>query len=68
MTGVGTTATGSALVLGPDRFGPMMGLTEPAMTRVIGVAAGLAVASVGDLRVVATLRRTDPTSDAGGRT
>jgi hypothetical protein len=36
--GVVTTATGSALVLAPGRLGPMMGLTEPAVTRAIGIA------------------------------
>jgi hypothetical protein len=106
--GLVTTVAGGAHVVAPERFGPMMGLTEPAMTRAIGVAdlalvpglivsrfqwpglagravlnpaiighllrlgadainarlprtvaAGLAAASVGDLRVVAALQRTD---------
>jgi hypothetical protein len=110
--GVVTTATGSALVVAPERFGPLMGLTDPAMTRAIGmadlalapglivgrphwpwlagravvklviighllrlaadarlprtVAAGLAAASVGDLRASAARRRTGLTPDTGG--
>jgi len=36
--GLVTTVTGCALFAAPERFGPKMGLSEPAMTRVIGAA------------------------------
>ena len=36
--GMATTVFGGALVAAPGRLGPRMGLTEPGMTRLIGVA------------------------------
>jgi hypothetical protein len=109
--GLVTTVTGGALAVAPERFGPMMGLTEPSATRMIGMAdlalvpglilsrsqgawlaarvvvnlvivshlltlashtrstrlprmvsAGLAAASIGDLRAIAALQGAHPTS------